>query len=82
MHALAFDDEMYDEHDIRYNVERAALRAIDIVLNCNEVLSGKGKYQAAGVPLGVGYLLVECNAPKITKPRYGSTFGTLHKLSF
>ena len=83
MYALGFDDEYDDEHDVRYNVERAALRALDIVLNPNEVLSEKGQYQALGMPLGIGYLLVECkDAPKIAKPRYGSTFGTLKKVSY
>ena len=83
MNVLGFDGEYDDEHDIRYNVERAALRALDIMLNSDEVLSGKGQYQALGMPLGIGYLLVECkDAPKVANRRYGSTFGTLKNVSY
>merc|ERR1712039_624114 len=76
MYALGFDEKYEDKERVQYNVEKAVLRAVDIILDSTEKLPVNGQYQALGMPFGIGYLLIECkDSPKIPKPRYGSSFG-------
>ena len=56
---------------------------MDVVLDRGVELNKNGHYHALGMPLGIGYLLVECkDSPKIPKPRYNSTFGTMQQVSY
>jgi len=82
-YALGFDPQYDHDQDIAFNVEKAAMRALDAVLDLKVALNEKGQYHALGMPFGIGYLLVECkDAPKIVKPQFGSTFGRMQQVSY
>merc|ERR1711951_78542 len=83
MYALGFDEKYENKESIQYNVEKALLRAVDVILDSAQKLPIKGQYQALGMPFGIGYLLVECkDDPTLPKPSYGSSFGKMKKVSY
>ncbi len=83
MYAMGFDAEYDHEEDVRFNVEKAVMKAVDAVLDCKVTLDGKGHWHSLGMPLGIGYLLVECKeSPWIPAPQYESTFCTMQQVSY
>merc|ERR1711879_926618 len=80
MYASGFQEKYEHKECIQYNVEKAVLRAVDIILDSSHKLPINGQYQSLGMPFGIGYLLIECkDSPKIPKPQYGSSFGKMNK---
>merc|ERR550525_952990 len=83
MYAMQFDTKYEHDQDVKYNVEKSVLRAVDAVLDQNVTLKRNGHYHALGMPMGIGYLLVECKeSPRIPKPQYNSTFGKLQRVNY